>query len=333
MSLATRCTACGTVFRVVQDQLKVSEGWVRCGRCSEVFNALEGLFDLEGSSGPTPLARDPDDSVPTALSASSSTATPTPTPTAAATATPPEPPAAPDDDAAADDDAATTQLDTRAGPSSFERSRPSDDEDAYDRSTLDSRARYDTIDSEVPEDLVWAPEPPAEHAPAFLRADRAAAAWQRPRVQRSLKVLAALLLIGLALQVALTQRDTLAARWPAVAPWLAALCMGCSIEAPRELEMLAVESSGLSRIDGSPAYRLQVALRNRGVQAVAMPAFDLTLTDMRGEVIVRRVLQAGELAAAAPATLGGGSTWSVNAVLDVGAENRVAGYTVELFYP
>ena len=45
MSLATRCTSCGTVFRVVQDQLKVSEGWVRCGRCNEVFNALEGLFD------------------------------------------------------------------------------------------------------------------------------------------------------------------------------------------------------------------------------------------------------------------------------------------------
>ena len=47
MSLATRCTSCGTIFKVVQDQLKVSEGWVRCGRCHEVFNALEGLFDLE----------------------------------------------------------------------------------------------------------------------------------------------------------------------------------------------------------------------------------------------------------------------------------------------
>ncbi|CAN5422673.1 hypothetical protein BH09PSE5_BH09PSE5_13980 [soil metagenome] len=52
MSLATRCTQCGTVFRVVQDQLKVSEGWVRCGRCDEVFNALEGLFDLERDSPP-----------------------------------------------------------------------------------------------------------------------------------------------------------------------------------------------------------------------------------------------------------------------------------------
>jgi predicted Zn finger-like uncharacterized protein len=46
MSLATRCSSCGTAFRVVQDQLKVSEGWVRCGRCNAVFNALEGLFDL-----------------------------------------------------------------------------------------------------------------------------------------------------------------------------------------------------------------------------------------------------------------------------------------------
>ena len=55
MSLATRCPVCGTTFRVVQDQLKVSEGWVRCGRCDEAFNALEGLFDLARDSGLTPL--------------------------------------------------------------------------------------------------------------------------------------------------------------------------------------------------------------------------------------------------------------------------------------
>ncbi|WP_374567841.1 zinc-ribbon and DUF3426 domain-containing protein [Ideonella sp.] len=48
MSLATRCPACSTVFRVLQDQLRVSEGWVRCGQCQEVFNALETLFDLGG---------------------------------------------------------------------------------------------------------------------------------------------------------------------------------------------------------------------------------------------------------------------------------------------
>jgi predicted Zn finger-like uncharacterized protein len=52
MSLATRCTHCGTIFKVVQDQLKVSEGWVRCGRCNEVFHALPTLFDLDKDSPP-----------------------------------------------------------------------------------------------------------------------------------------------------------------------------------------------------------------------------------------------------------------------------------------
>src|SRR5947208_1203718 len=52
MSMATRCITCGTIFRVVQDQLKVSEGWVRCGRCDGVFNAVESLFDLEREAPP-----------------------------------------------------------------------------------------------------------------------------------------------------------------------------------------------------------------------------------------------------------------------------------------
>src|SRR5262245_41264545 len=57
MSLATRCTACHTTFRVVQDQLKVSDGWVRCGRCNEVFNAMEGLFDLQRETTPNRSSR------------------------------------------------------------------------------------------------------------------------------------------------------------------------------------------------------------------------------------------------------------------------------------
>lgn len=43
MSLITRCPACATMFKVVPDQLRVSEGWVRCGQCSEVFDANANL--------------------------------------------------------------------------------------------------------------------------------------------------------------------------------------------------------------------------------------------------------------------------------------------------
>ena len=39
MGLITRCPACGTMFKVVSDQLKVSNGWVRCGQCAEIFDA------------------------------------------------------------------------------------------------------------------------------------------------------------------------------------------------------------------------------------------------------------------------------------------------------
>lgn len=52
MSLATSCPACGTTFRVIEDQLQASEGWVRCGQCHQIFDALERLFDLEQAQAP-----------------------------------------------------------------------------------------------------------------------------------------------------------------------------------------------------------------------------------------------------------------------------------------
>lgn len=50
MSLVTRCPACSTQFKVVRDQLRISDGWVRCGRCSQVFDAS---LELRESTDPT----------------------------------------------------------------------------------------------------------------------------------------------------------------------------------------------------------------------------------------------------------------------------------------
>lgn len=44
MSQITRCPACSTTFKVVADQLRISEGWVRCGQCKEVFDAAANLL-------------------------------------------------------------------------------------------------------------------------------------------------------------------------------------------------------------------------------------------------------------------------------------------------
>ena len=56
MSLVTRCPACGTQFKVVRDQLRISDGWVRCGRCSEVFDASLDLRDTADETASVPGA-------------------------------------------------------------------------------------------------------------------------------------------------------------------------------------------------------------------------------------------------------------------------------------
>ena len=52
MSLVTRCPACATTFKVVRDQLRISDGWVRCGRCSHVFDATLDLHESPDGSAP-----------------------------------------------------------------------------------------------------------------------------------------------------------------------------------------------------------------------------------------------------------------------------------------
>lgn len=59
MSLITRCPACGTMFKVVPDQLRISEGWVRCGQCAEVFDAAASLHEPEVAEAPAPSAPPP----------------------------------------------------------------------------------------------------------------------------------------------------------------------------------------------------------------------------------------------------------------------------------
>ena len=72
MRLVTRCPACATTFKVVRDQLRISEGWVRCGRCSEVFDATLDLQETDddgvpvghsGAAAAPPVHRPPQESL------------------------------------------------------------------------------------------------------------------------------------------------------------------------------------------------------------------------------------------------------------------------------
>lgn len=329
MSLATRCVACGTVFRVVQDQLKVSEGWVRCGRCGEVFNALEGLFDLERETAPnwTPSQRGALDLMPASAAEHTAQAAIGASLSAAGESsrshdTEAHADAQSDADAVAED----TEIDTRADSQIEARLLQRDDVDG----DAVGRGELSDLDDLAIEDTGAAPEP----TPAFLRQAGTAARWNTPRMRQVLALAGVLLGLLLTGQAVLWQRDAIAARWPQASPLLAQLCrpFGCRIEPLRRLDGLAVESSGLSQLDNASLYRLQVALRNRDAQPLLTPALDVTLTDNRGEVVARKVLHQRDFGSAAPSTLAAGAELTLQAVLDAG-ERRISGYSIEIFYP
>lgn len=329
MSLATRCAACGTVFRVVQDQLKVSEGWVRCGRCSEVFNALEGLFDLEREAAPTwtPSQRGALPLLPASADEHAAQS-------AAAAA---QSVGDGDDREAAETTSSIqdTHIDTRVD-SRIDTGEPdhgvSADAGADDASAEVGRGEGSEFNDSAQADdaLAAAAEPP----PAFLRQAERDARWQRPPVRLALALAAGALGLLLVAHAGLLYRDAIAAHWPRATPLLAALCapLGCRVEPLRRLDGMAVENSGLTQLDNASLYRLQVSLRNRDRLPLLTPAVDLTLTDSRGDVVARKVLSSRDFGAATPVQMAPGSELALQAVLDAG-EHRVTGYSIEIFYP
>lgn len=147
-----------------------------------------------------------------------------------------------------------------------------------------------------------------------------------------------LLCVGLlVLQLLWFWRDVLGARWPALVPALTALCrpVHCRIEALRLPESMPLESSRLLRrptlAEESPAYGLQVSVRNTSAMALAMVSLELTLTDAQDKPLLRRVLHPSDLGA--PAQLAGGQIW--NAQIDFGLElpDAVSAYRLVVFYP
>jgi predicted Zn finger-like uncharacterized protein len=335
MSLATRCTHCGTVFRVVQDQLKMSEGWVRCGRCDEAFNALEELFDLERDSGAMGLDMPLGTAVADRAHAPTEPLPLNELPGARAAPTPSKPAnfglrqrsarRAPEPAPAAESVPAS-MLDWREEP---RWDLPPQDA-AAERPPTHKGARDDS----EPEPEAETETPTLEAQPDFLRRAQRAAAWQRPGVRWLLAVGCVLLGSALALQWVLHQRDVLAAYRPDWAPTLKTLCnyAGCEVQTLRDIGAIVVDSSGLEVTDSTSRFRFQTVLRNQAPVAVATPALDLTLTDSGGQVVARKTLRAEDFGAAVPRTIAPGGELPLGATLDVGGL-RVVGYTVLAYYP
>lgn len=304
MSHVTQCPACSTHFRVVADQLKISDGWVRCGQCGEVFDAKVSmqpwpLVPVTEVAPAVPEAPDPG-WVPDIPLEWAPEPEPEPEPVYA-----PEVPAPPVEPA----------LEPPAQPADFE---PEPE-----------------LESEPAPALEPEPEPAPEPEVAFVREAKRRAVWQRPWVKVLLGL--AVLCLGLLLlaQVLVHQRHRLAAAYPGVAPVLQALCepLGCAIEPYPQIESVLIDSSALVR-EREDLYRLEVGLKNTSGLVLAVPALELSLTNTADEVVLRRVLLPNEwdtppeaLAPHATAAL------TVHLSLSAASELRMAGYRALVFYP
>jgi predicted Zn finger-like uncharacterized protein len=356
MSLATRCSSCGTAFRVVQDQLKVSEGWVRCGRCNAVFNAIEGLFDLgrdtpaESSERAAPSRIEEFEktlrSPPAAEVASQPAVKPIGKRAASAADTDGVESGGDDIDSTGDlGELLADPIDARLfGPRkrAEHAHKPVAELGGRDRVEF-SDARFDSdLFNNAPggeADLVVLPVTDAgalplesEAHPEFIRRADRRARWQSGAARAALGALALLATAVLALQVVHHWRDTIAASWPSLRAPLVAWCRvaGCRIEAPRHIEDVVVESTALTRAPAPDTFVLAVTLRSRSAIALGMPSIDLALTDATGRLVARRVLAPHDLHAAEVLPAHGESALQV--LLSAGPA-AVVGYTVEIFYP
>lgn len=322
MSLITRCPACGTMFKVVPDQLRISEGWVRCGHCAEVFDArahLQTADALATAPGPLPV---PDGGEPVPDVA----------------------------DAGGVSEAFNSSLITE-----IDEGLPSQAPDSLQLEAQAQALREDPLDRPFElrrEDVAARDEPAAElprrflppqhdsepefHDLSFVREARRKAFWSRPFTRALLGVSVLALGLLLALQLAVHDRDRLAAAEPGLRPWLGMLCerIGCLVRPPRQIDAIAIDSSSFNKLRGD-AYRLNVTLKNEAATAVAMPALELTLTDGQDQPVLRRVLMPAELGMNA-GIIGAASEWTGSlafAVAGNGNGSRIAGYRLLAFYP
>ncbi|WP_236676783.1 zinc-ribbon and DUF3426 domain-containing protein [Aquariibacter lacus] len=334
-SLATRCGSCGTVFRVAQEQIKPSEGWVRCGRCHEVFNALDGLFDLDHEvPPPVPVAWTPqlghDDDQTLEIPAPKPAAAPAPVseidlPLEPLPAVPPEPAGLP------------RWLDPEApGPKSLYTPDP-EVEAAWARAAEAASAAAGAPAAAATEPALRRQAPPR---PLPLPARPLDGPADRSSLWMAVTGLALLLL----LQIAGAFRPALQSALPALTPTMDRVCavLFCatgkssrasaaaggtlSFDPPPQLQPIEGASTGTRQ-------RLIVDLLNEGKVERPVPALELTLNDSLGGVLARRVLQPSDLRqrdslAPLPATLAPGQRLSMQRDFDLPDGARPGGFSV-----
>jgi predicted Zn finger-like uncharacterized protein len=292
------------MFKVVPDQLRVSDGWVRCGQCSEVFDAnlnlqadsLPMTASAEYSSGQPETATDSVDS-PAVLDVQDQ-----------------------DPFLVVNPHALHFEPEVFLG------------EVKDSKSPLEEMGELSALHS-VEENPV-ASESAVEHS--FLRHTPTPSVWKNRSVRVLLSVSCLVLGAMLVLQVVIHERDRIAALFTGTKGALDAVCgvTGCTLAPLRNIETVVIDSSSFAKVRAD-VYRLSFALKNMAHTSIATPALELTLTDMQDQPVVRRVFTAIEFGDKS-GVMAAGAELSITMPLNVklaGSHEKITGYRLLSFYP
>jgi len=311
------------VFRVTAELLAARDGQVRCGVCSSVFDAREHLTPEIDQPGPAAFSHDepiefetPEPGIPDSAAESSPTT---------GSITP-------------ETETSVTQAEKISAPVEEPVEEPAEKPVAEPvvEPVMESMAK-----SVMEPGMESAERPRAEVAqpPPRISLTNLTHPARRKRIRTLLLGTgSALLGLLLAAQLVYFLRTPIAARLPAVKPWLVAACnaLDCSVPLPRDSDAIKISSSDLLSDPAHPS-RIQVSLliANEAGYAEAYPHIELTLTDTHDAPLARRIFAPAEYLkdpAQAAAGIRPGSEASVDLLLDIG-NLPATGYRVLVFYP
>lgn len=288
MGLITQCPACTTLFKVVPDQLRVSDGWVRCGQCDEVFDANLHLQTAQPAGAALPHT------LPEKIAEVAAEVAIEPTPKV---------------------DNTPAQVTNESFVEPFFEENPQ---------TL---TQHNALALDLPD---------VAFHPTFMRQQSEPESSRKNWRHASMVALGVVLGMTLMLQVLVQERDRLAATEPGIASFLSGMCsvLGCEISPLRQIDSLVIDSSSFIKVRAD-VYRLNFVLKNSASVDLAIPAVEMTLTNLQDQALVRYVAAASETGASPSKILAGGEL-NISLPLRVkmdGNSERVAGYRLLAFYP
>ena len=307
----TVCPKCALTLVVTAADLRIAQGYVRCGRCLNVFNALARLSEERPgaappsvpppgspSSPPLPPSDDADPAVATATAGEAERGAP-----AQPAAEPPEPPAQPPASSIDDD---TGEIEIELDPSILVTASrapappPETSESAAGAAELEPQAAVAPPPASNPapaQPIEASAKPMAAQAPPAPQTnteqsppDEAFMLVTRSRASRAWKLGAGVLVIALALQIVNHYRDALAAN-PALEGPLRSVysLLGVQLAPLWNVHAYEVRQLGAS-VDGATPGEIVVraSVKNGAGRAQPLPLLRVTLQDRFGNRIAAR---------------------------------------------